>query len=219
MSQRNVIPENHPHQLFVEGNDDAHSIIRFGERHGLNWNQPPPTVLPHLKTCGSDAAVLAALSAGLKTWLRFGIVIDADGDPHGRWREIQREANKAGIVLPFPTGSQGVVIPGITPDRRFGVWMMPDNQVSGRLEDFLMQLIPEDDRVWPHAQNSATEAQSLGAAFKPIHLGKAQFRTWLAWQEEPGLPPGRAIHRKFLMHDSPLALNFLGWFRRLFVEP
>ena len=218
MSQLSAIPENHPHQLFVEGNDDVHSIIQFMSRHGFDWSRPLPTSLPYLKASGSDAAVLRGLSAGLKTWLRFGIVVDADDDPERRWNEIRRESKKAGVVLPDSPPVTGLIVPGITPDRRFGVWMMPDNQLPGRLEDFLQQLIPSGDPLWSHAQGSTIAARSLGAAFKPSHLGKAQFRTWLAWQEQPGLPPGLALHRKFLAADSAPALRFLAWFKRLFIE-
>jgi hypothetical protein len=219
MSERRVIPENHPHQLCVEGTDDVHSIIHFIARHGFDWSKPPPTDLPYVKSSDSDEAVLRALSPGLKTWHRFGIVVDADDNPVKRWGEIRKITASLDVSLPSQPSTEGDIVPGITPDRRFGVWMMPDNQTSGRLEDFLRTLIPAEDKIWPHAQTSTEQAQALGAPFKPVHLGKAQFRTWLAWQEQPGLPPGKAIHRKLLSEDSPVALRFLGWFRRLFLEP
>jgi hypothetical protein len=217
MSAGPVIPENHPLQLFVEGNDDVHSIIQFTSRHGCDWSKPPPTSLPHVKAAGSDTQVLRSISAGLKTWHRFGVVIDADEDSTFRWRQLENECAKAGISLPDNPTPDGLVIPGITPDRRFGIWLMPDNRGTGSLEDFLRQMIPADDAIRGHADDSAMKAKDLGAPFRDAHLGKAQLRTWLAWQEQPGLPPGKAIQYKSLTHDNELALRFLSWFQRLFL--
>ena len=38
----------------------------------------------------------------------------------------------------------------------------------------------------------------------------------LAWRKEPGVPYGRAISSKYLEHDTPEALQFIGWFCRLY---
>lgn len=214
-----VIPENHPHQLFVEGTDDACCIVNLLERHGFDPKKSPMNDLPFVKPAGSDLKVLQSISAGLKTWTRFGIVIDADSNSAARWRQLRQESAKAGIALPEHPAPDGLVIPGITADRRFGIWLMPDNRGTGSLEDFLRQMIPADDKIRGHADASAKLAMDLGAPFKEAHLGKAQLRTWLAWQEQPGLPPGKAIQYKNLAHDNELALRFLSWFQRLFLAP
>ena len=33
-----------------------------------------------------------------------------------------------------------------------GVWLMPDNQSTGELEDFVAQMIPPGDPVWPRSE-------------------------------------------------------------------
>lgn len=205
-------------RLLVEGSDDQFSIIEFTQRHGFDWKLPSQG-LPFVHACGSDEQVLADIPAAVNSYARLGIILDADDDPKVRWQRVRTILEGKQIVVPDSPDGIGTVIAGARPGSRIGIWLMPDNRLAGRLEDFLTTLVPVEDKVWPHAKNSAVQAQSLGAPFKPIHLGKAQFRTWLAWQQEPGLPPGRAIHRRFLTHDSPVGLQFLAWFRRLFIEP
>jgi hypothetical protein len=95
---------------------------------------------------------------------------------------------------------------------------MPDNREPGILEDFLAKLVPEGDTCWLHAQQSTTRARELGAPLAGKDLSKGTIHAWLSWQEQPGLPFGQALTRRVLRHDSPDALDFVAWFRRLFVE-
>jgi len=95
---------------------------------------------------------------------------------------------------------------------------MPDNSSPGTLESFLMGLIPQDDPTWSYAGEVVVEAQKLGARCKPKDRGKSTLHTWLAWQEEPGLPFGTALRAEFFLHDSAVARRFVEWFQRLFGE-
>ena len=61
----------------------------------------------------------------------------------------------------------------------------------------------------------AAIAKRAGALFPDSRRDKAVLRTWLAWQEEPGLPYGLAVSRHYFQ-DTSLARRFAGWFRRLF---
>lgn len=45
---------------------------------------------------------------------------------------------------------------------------------------------------------------------------QAVLHPWLAWQQRPGLPHGLAITSRYFRHDSPVALIFVEWFRRVF---
>jgi hypothetical protein len=94
---------------------------------------------------------------------------------------------------------------------------MPDNQRDGTLEDFLRMLIDEGDPLIDYAKRTAVHARKKkGARFPPIHYDKAVIHTWLAWQETPGLPYGSAVAAHFFRHDTPAALAFVAWFKRLF---
>lgn len=65
---------------------------------------------------------------------------------------------------------------------------------------------------------SAHEAHQRGARCKPVDHLKSALHTWLAWQEEPGLPFGTALRAQVFRHDSEDALRFVAWFNRLFVD-
>ncbi|NLS94530.1 MAG: hypothetical protein GXX96_20430 [Planctomycetaceae bacterium] len=93
---------------------------------------------------------------------------------------------------------------------------MPDNQHDGKLETFLKSLVDTDDKVFHHALKSTKQAIGIGATFREVDRPKAEVHTWLAWQETPGLPYGSAIRAQFFGHDSPAAVAFVQWFRRLY---
>jgi len=162
--------------------------------------------------------LLDSLTASVKSYERFGVVIDADVDVAGRWRSVRNRLSQIGLELPPTPSPEGVVADGITPGRRTGVWLMPDNTLSGNLEDFLATLVPADDACWPYAREAATEAKQRGAKFGDVDRLKAEIHTWLAWQQEPGVPFGTAVTACYLRHDSEVALRFVAWFRRLFFD-
>ena len=73
--------------------------------------------------------------------------------------------------------------------------------------------------MFPHAEESSRRAKELGAGFSANDADKAALHTWLAWQEEPGLPYGTAMRARFFRDDSPAALAFVTWFRAVFHIP
>jgi len=93
---------------------------------------------------------------------------------------------------------------------------MPDNQREGTLESFLEGLVRENDMLLPHAKISTQGARELHASFPDRLVAKAELHTWLAWQEEPGLPYGSAIRARYFGHDSQAARSFVAWFCCLF---
>lgn len=88
--------------------------------------------------------------------------------------------------------------------------------MKGKLEHFIELLIPPDDALWPYAQKCAAEIEAVNRPFAAIDLQKAQIHTWLAWREVPGMPMGTAIKSRCLDSNSPQALLFVGWLKRLF---
>ena len=93
---------------------------------------------------------------------------------------------------------------------------MPDNRRTGALEDFLRELIEEEDSLIRHAEESTSQARALGAPFPGKDANKALLHTWPAWQEEPGRPYGVAVKKRYFRGDSETALRFLAWFSRVF---
>ena len=94
---------------------------------------------------------------------------------------------------------------------------MPDNRFSGMLENFLVQLIPENARdLFEVAENCVAEAKQRGAPFKDVHRTKAAVHTWLAWQDEPGKQLHQAVDHRVLDPEKPESQPFVDWFRQLF---
>ena len=73
--------------------------------------------------------------------------------------------------------------------------------------------------MFPYAKESTIHAKVLGARFSDNDADKAVLHTWLAWQEEPGLPYGTAMRARFFRGDSPAAQAFVTWFRKVFNIP
>lgn len=146
-----------------------------------------------------------------------GFVLDADSPLTDRWRAVRDQLREAGVESPESPPPEGFVGTSERYKSRVGVWLMPDNEHDGKLETFLQMLIEENDPLIDHATAATDQANTLGAAFADVDRLKAILHAWLAWQEEPGCPYGTAIRARFFRrHDSPAAVRFVAWFRRLY---
>jgi hypothetical protein len=81
------------------------------------------------------------------------------------------------------------------------LWLKPSALQRLGIAELAVQQIPAEERLFP-----------------PQHEIKAKVHTWLAWQEEPGMPMGRSITKGRLNVNAPQALVLIDWLRRLFVE-
>jgi hypothetical protein len=205
--------------LLVEGDDDLHSLAHLLIRKGINYDAKPwPALYPEIAVAGDVAKLMKAirLAVSVANGRSVGFVLDADADLMNRWGEVRRELLKVGIdapTAPVPTGFIG------HSDRyqaRVGVWLMPDNERDGSLEDFLKTLIADGDSLIEHASTTTDSASRLGAKFRPIDRTKAVIHAWLAWQEDPGRPYGKAIRYRYFSCDSVVAESFVTWFRSLY---
>lgn len=209
------------HNFFVEGRDDLHSISKLLTRHGIVYSRDSDDPLFfNIKDCGSDEKVLetietAVITSGGET---IGYVIDADDDIDRRWKNVTKQLAKVDVVTPDSPPPEGFVGTSTKYQTTVGVWLMPDNQQSGKLENFLRTLIDEEDRLIGHAVLSTDAATTdHDARFPKKDRIKAIIRAWLAWQEEPGKPYGFAVMKHYFQkHDSPVAVAFINWFKRLY---
>ena len=96
-----------------------------------------------------------------------------------------------------------------------GVWVMPDNQLPGKIEDFVARLVPDQDPLLPMAERATQSIPAALRRFSEPDLAKAVIHNWLAWQEEPGSRMGEAFTKRYLDPKAPTALVFVEWVRRL----
>jgi hypothetical protein len=101
--------------------------------------------------------------------------------------------------------------------QKVGVWMMPDNNLNGMLEDFIAFLVPADDKLMPvvTATLQSIEDNEINK-YMPIHRSKAAIHTWLSWQEDPGTPMGLSITKKYLNTDTDTCQSLINWLNALF---
>jgi hypothetical protein len=210
--------------LVVEGNNDMHVIISLMRRDGINMDEGVrPIELKIAKDPSTKAEGVVPLLASMADFIRnatdrpIGFVLDVDLSCDKRWEEVCKCLTAAGITPPKSCPPDGYV--GRMPGRSFdcGVWMMPDCVLDhGKLEHLLKTLVPADDPLWPLAELSTEAAKAKGAKFRDVDIIKATTHCWLAWQEEPGVPFGRAVTSNYFGHDSAEARAFLRWLRGLF---
>jgi len=145
-----------------------------------------------------------------------GVILDADTNPVGRYQRIHQLCGAIFPTLPLQLPDTGLIVDN-DDGKRFGLWLMPDNESAGDLESFLRRLVPEPQSpLWLHACDSVTTATSKGAPCRDPHIPKANLYTWLAWQDPPGQSPGSALTRKILEPQSAHAESFVRWFKGLY---
>lgn len=215
---------SHPRLLLVEGDDDRHAIRNLlvqhdipaafvsnaGDQHVVAIKQVesvddfPPAIRNELKV-GPDLSVL-------------GVVADADRSPKNEWKSVWNALHAHGERPPLPELTADGWVGGVPTFEHdeipAGVWIMPDNASEGALEEFAMDLIPGEDELWDYSREVIEGLPER--RFDDKDEGKAQIHTWLAWQETPREPIGRALTQGVLNPEADLAERFVDWIRRLF---
>lgn len=166
---------------------------------------------------------IEALLRGLPDRLKLtklqtlGIVVDADTDVAARWQAVCNKLRTSGYQnLPTSPPAEGLIheqeqLPKI------GVYIMPDNQLRGNLEDFVTRLVSDDDIFLPKAEAILQDFERDGTNLYPLsRRPKALIYTWLAWQKKPGMSMNQAITAKVLQHDAAIARLFFEWINQLF---
>lgn len=228
--------------LMVEGSDDQHVMWSLLSYHlpesseifvckpgdEPDFGNPGQVNVGGSKDGGADGdtMLLKSIAARLVTTglERLVVVIDADNrGPQARWDAIRqrlenegyeglaKQPNPEGTILELPS------VEGRKP-LRFGVWIMPDNQSEGMIEDFVTHMIRDDDDMLPLVDDLLDSIPK--PRFSPTHRPKARIHSWLAIQKEPGGPMGRAITDKdrYLDTDRPVAKSFLDWINKALIS-
>lgn len=219
--------------LFVEGPDDLNGLLHLLIRSGSLPECPNPEESPvQIQQLKSKAELLTDMlirpkQTGLTA---VGYVLDADGyqladgqlsgDPSGfesTWASVMDRLRRAGIIDPIEIKNEGYVGQIGASGPKIGVWIMPDNQSHGAIEEFLASLTTPEDRLLSYARVATQTARTdHGATFTEAARPKAELSCWLSWQLEPGMPYGIAMRAGRFDHALELAQRFIRWFQRLF---
>ncbi len=212
------IDQKYPNKLYVEGNDDKHVVWSLCQKHNIEKtfsvidSGSIDKVFKYLELSVNEQASQIPI---------IGIVVDADADLNSRWKKITSILNKTGnYTVPTNIPDDGLVLtPNVAHNPIVGVWIMPDNNINGMLEDFIATLANVDDPILPVVDNVLNQIEEQGVnKYKAIHRAKARIHTFLAWQEDPGTPMGAAITRRYLDPMAPTSQTFVNWLNRLFTR-
>lgn len=210
--------------LHVEGKNDSHVIRHLLKRHGIECDEKAGPV--EIRTprgqnqSGAEGveALLDVLEFAVRqaAGFRVGFVMDANGNLQRRWKQITARLKHVGLTVPTNPPAPGLISAVTTYNTTVGVWVMPDNQHDGTLEDLLHGLIGRRNRLIRHAESATDKAKNHGALFRKVDRLKCVLHAWLAWQMVPGLPYGAAVNAHYFGHGSPAAKAFVAWFKALY---
>ena len=194
--------------LLVEGPDDERVVANLWGQHynaGLNFRISVKNGIDNL---------LQSIRVEIQSEGRIavGILVDADDYPIRRWQAVADRLIKANIIPPRNPTSSGTTIEG---NPRIGVWLMPDNISPGELEDFVEQMIPGNDPVWPLSKAYIDNIPQGDRMFTDGKILRAKVHAWLATRKEPRLM-GAAIGANDLNINAPVASSFVNWLQQLF---
>lgn len=208
-----IVPdiEKFSSKLLVEGNDDQHVVWAICERFKVAETFG-------VKDCQGIDKLLKQIPSYIKLRnINLGILIDADENLQGRWQALSSLLSPLGYSFSDHPDPLGSIVTSLQFETKVGIWILPNNQIHGMLEDFAKILIPINNVLIDQAERIISEIELLDVErFSAIHRSKALIHTWLAWQESPGTPMGQAITKSYLDHNHELCLLFVNWLNRLF---
>jgi len=214
--------------MLVEGRNDQYVLRGLLRHHGISC------AIPGRDRGYKEEAIIIDQKEGIQGVLdaldvvlddgdleRLAVVVDADTSIDARWDALRNIlACFGGQDISRSPLPEGTIVTLTQPYRTLnvGVWLMPDNQVPGILENFVSFLIPDDDApLWQRAIDCVNRIPEAQRHFPIVALPKARIHTWLAWQEKPGQPLGIAITAaKCLDANAPCALNLINWVKQVF---
>lgn len=198
-------------KLIVEGKDDQHVIWAICEKFNLKES------FDVLDCEGIDKLIEQIperlKQSGLES---LGVVVDGDTDISHRWNTLSSLISSLGFNVPDELPPNGLIV--INEDNiKIGVWIMPNNNLNGMLEDFIAFLVPKDDQLLPIVNQTLDNIEGQGLnKYSSIHRSKATIHSWLSLQEDPGTPMGLAITKRFLTTEEQTCDLFINWLNELF---
>ena len=215
--------------LLVEGESDKHVVRRLCNRypsfkivkdidHLLKFRSPESessewqTIDILNKVDVKQLLVSINLEIKAPGRQAVGILVDANNNLRSRWDAVGYRLGMANIRFPRSPEPAGTIIEG---KPRVGIWLMPDNESSGELEDFVVQMIPDGDPVWPLSQQYIDGIPEGDRKFTEKKMLRAKLYAWLAARKNPK-QMGSGIESHDLDVNGTLCQSFVDWLTALF---
>ena len=201
--------------LLVEGSTDKFFIGSFKDKKGIGIK--PRIECEEENTGGVEFIKKRLLSALIDESLTsIGVVLDADSNIDSAFSLISNAVSEYVEIRMDQLKKTGLIL-RLSDSLKFGLWIWPDNSASGDLESLLHSIVPEKDSTFSHSQAIVSQLIEKGInPFKVKDQRKAEIYTWLAWQEEPGQPFGKAVKFNYFNLETETCNNFKSWLQNLY---
>ena len=169
--------DNNDRVLLVEGPNDKHVV-----RHLCNRHQAIP------EFCIRDKGGIERLLEGIGLEIlapsrkAVGILVDVNDNLDARWNAVANRLQEESIEVPNSPELTGTIIDS---NPRVGIWLMPNNTSPGELENFVSEMIPDDDPVWPLSEDYIDGIPEKARKFTEKKILRAKVHAWLATRENP----------------------------------
>jgi hypothetical protein len=201
--------EKYNKKLLVEGSNDQHVVWNLCDKFNITENFD-------VIDCKSVDGAFKELKIRLKQSETgtIGIIVDADKDCSTRWRAVREILTNNDLPIEDDFSENGFIF---KKKPKIGVWIMPNNKDTGKLEDFFEQLIPEKDNVISEVEKTLQKIENKNVnRYSEKDRPKAKIYTWLAWQKNPGMPMGLTIKsNENLSTDNETCEKFVTWLKNL----
>jgi len=212
MNSSKLIVEGQTDTLFFEALIQKERLsVKIEPHHGI-------TKIPDLLTAYFDDLQDGAIQ-------RLGIVADADhttpkgqGGFNKRWQLLTKPLREMGYEINTPPSQRymGSLFTHTEELPPVGLWLMPDHQSDGMLEDLIKQTVYGDQQL-TLLQTATTCLEQLPVTlFQPHHHTKATIYSWLAWQTRPGQALVSTINADLINLHAQEMQAFIKWLHDLF---
>lgn len=187
--------------------------------------KPPKKFGESTNTVGHFPKLINLLIKSLKAnqIQNLGIVADADyvsgGGFQDRWKHLTTCLKQHGYHIPSNPPKLrclGSIFrhPDLPP---IGLWLMPDHESNGMLEDLICRTVKKDieqDKLLKTAQKCLKQLPVR--LFSTYHKTKATVYTWLAWQKRPGQTLDVTINGNLINLESSEMQGFIKWLNNVY---
>lgn len=155
---------------------------------------------------------------------KLAIIVDADYNAtnglgfHGVLEQIKTNAKEFHFEI-AKQSHEGIIFKHQDNEMiKFGVWIMPNNNDDGELEDFIKSCIKEDEKgetgLFHHAIQTVKNLPQQ--RFDSTDTTKAEIATWLAWQTIPGHGLYVSVKDSLLDENSLLFEHLSNWLKQIY---
>lgn len=223
--------------LLVEGNTDKYFFELLLEKASLNQVEVFPPKESGTRGRGINALIKEGIPKQLEeikrgSVIKLAIVVDADSEDDdagfaNRYQSISTLLEKDfSLVTTHQTSKGSIFQRSDAPEICIGLWVMPDCQKQGMLEDCLLPCITSSERAELLALADMSIKEIIqrktfeNIRFNEKHLSKVRFTTWLTWQQKPRncrqLSPACALKEGWIDAEHPNITAIIQWLQKVF---